>query len=278
LPPKFCAAEAAVLAVEKELRPMIRLDGVWKSFAGVPALRGVSFSVAQGDAVLLTGPSGAGKTTLLRLVFAAERPDRGEILVAGRSVARLRSSSIPYVRRNVGVIFQDFKLLSERSALENVAMPLAILDLPRATIRERARAALDAVGLAGRGDTRAAMLSGGEQQRVAVARAIVGEPAILLGDEPTGNLDPARALDLLILLDSIHRRGTTLLVATHDPSVVDFGVAHGWRCVRLVDGELLDVDLPPARPARHDEETAEFGAHDTPGATAVVRLHRAEPA
>jgi cell division transport system ATP-binding protein len=265
-----------VLAVDEGLFDMIQLDGIWKSFAGAPALRGVSLTVAEGDAVLLTGPSGAGKTTLLRLVFAAERADRGELLVAGRNVARLSNASIPYVRRNIGVVFQDFKLLSDRTALENVSMPLQILGLPRAQIRERGLAALEAVGLAARAHAKSAVLSGGEQQRVAVARAIVGEPAILLGDEPTGNLDPARAQDLLALLEAIHQRGTTLLIATHDPAVVDFGVAHGWRCARLVEGELLDVDLPPARPARHDDETEGFGAQPEPDATDVMRLHRAE--
>src|SRR5438477_10979049 len=120
------------------MRNMIELEGIWKSFHDVPALRGVSLTVGEGDAVLLTGPSGAGKTTLLRLVFAAERPDRGELLVAGRNLARLRSSSIPYVRRNIGVVFQDFKLLGDRSALENVAMPLEILGLARATVRAQA--------------------------------------------------------------------------------------------------------------------------------------------
>jgi cell division transport system ATP-binding protein len=254
---------------------MIRLDGVWKSFAGAPALRGVSLSVGAGDAVLLTGPSGAGKTTLLRLIFAAERPDRGELAVAGRSLGRLSDASIPYVRRNIGVVFQDFKLLGERSARDNVAMPLQILGLSPKEVRARAETALDAVGLAGRCDARAATLSGGEQQRVAVARAIVGEPTILLGDEPTGNLDPQRSRDLLELLEAIHQRGTTLLLATHDPAVVDFGVAHGWRCARLVEGELLDVDLPPARPQRHDEDTEGFATHEAPDETEVVRVVRA---
>jgi cell division transport system ATP-binding protein len=253
---------------------MIQLDRVWKSFASTPALRGVSVTVSAGEAVLLTGPSGAGKTTLLRLVLAAERPDRGELFVAGRSLARLRAASIPYVRRNIGVIFQDFKLLGDRSALANVAMPLEILGLARRDVRARAEAALDAVGLLHKRDARAATLSGGEQQRVAVARAIVGEPAIVLADEPTGNLDPARSQDLLQLLEAIHQRGATLLVATHDPAVVDFGVAHGWRCARLVDGELLDVDLPPARPARHDDETEGFGARRSDD-TEVVRVARA---
>ena len=253
---------------------MIRFDGVWKSFAGQPALRGVSLTVGAGEAVLLTGPSGAGKTTLLRLIFAAERPDRGELSVAGRNLLRLSDASIPFVRRNIGVVFQDFKLLPERTVGANVGMPLDILGMRPRDIRARADAALDAVGLAHKRDARAATLSGGEQQRVAVARAIVGEPAILLGDEPTGNLDPARARDLLELLEAIHQRGTTLLLATHDPSVVDFGVAHGWRCARLVDGELLDVDLPPARPARHDEETEGFGTREGADDTEVIRMQR----
>ena len=257
------------------MRNMIQLEAVWKSFSGASALRGVSLTVGEGDAVLLTGPSGAGKTTLLRLVFAAERPDRGELSVAGRSLARLSDASIPYVRRNIGVVFQDFKLLGERTALENVGMPLEILGLGRKDIRARAASALDTVGLGARLEARPASLSGGEQQRVAVARAIVGEPAILLGDEPTGNLDPQRTLELLELFEAIHQRGTTLLLATHDPTVVDFGVEHGWRCARLVDGELLDVDLPPSRPQRHDEETEGFATRESPDDTEVIRVVRA---
>lgn len=223
---------------------MIRFDGVWKSF-GRPVLRGVSLNVAEGEAVLLTGPSGAGKTTMLRLVFAALRPDRGELRVADHNLAKLRESSIPYVRRNLGVVFQDFKLLVDWSARENVAMPLQILGVKGREIRTRTTAALEAVGLGDKAETQAAALSGGEQQRVAVARAIVAEPPILLADEPTGNLDPLRARDLLGLLAAIHARGTTLLVATHDPAVVNFGLAHRWRCARLVDGELTDGETRP---------------------------------
>jgi cell division transport system ATP-binding protein len=256
---------------------MIRLEGVWKSFHSVPALRGVSLSVAAGDAILLTGPSGAGKTTLMRLLFAADHPDRGEVFVAGRSVSRLRASSIPYVRRNIGVVFQDFKLLENRTALENVAVTLEILGLRRKEIETRALAALEAVGLATRVGHRAGALSGGEQQRVAVARAIVGEPAILLCDEPTGNLDPERAHEVLVLLDLIHQRGTTVLIATHDPEVVDYGVDARWRRARLVEGEMLDVDLPVARPARLDEETEGFDARREADATDVVRVLKVVP-
>ena len=253
---------------------MIRLDGVWKSYQGTPALRGVSIDVGKGDAVLLTGPSGAGKTTLLELIFVAERPDRGEVFVAGRSVGRLRASSIPFVRRNIGVVFQDFKLLEARSAVDNVAVALRVLGLGANEIRERALGALEAVGLGARAQTRVAALSGGEQQRVAVARAIVAEPAILLCDEPTGNLDPARARELLELIERIHHRGTTVVIATHDPEVVDFGIDAGWRRARLVEGELLDVELPVGRPARLDEDTEGFQARPDADATELMRLKR----
>jgi cell division transport system ATP-binding protein len=254
---------------------MIHLDDVWKSFQGEPALRGVTLSVADGDALLLTGPSGAGKTTLLRLIFAAERADRGDLLINGHSLGKLRASSIPYVRRNIGVVFQDFKLLGDRSAMDNVGVTLEILGLSRAEVRVRARQALEAVGLGTRLETRTDRMAGGEQQRVAVARALVGDPAIVLCDEPTGNLDPDRARELLFLLDEVHRRGTTLLVATHDPQVVDFGVAAGWRHARLVGGELIDqIDLPLAmgRPPRHDEDTEGFSTRAEPDATNVIRL------
>ncbi len=252
----------------------IRLDGVWKSYVGEPARRGVSLEIGAGDAILLTGPSGAGKSTLLRLVFAADRADRGEIYVAGRNIARMSRGSIPFLRRNIGVVFQDFKLLPHWTALQNVAVALEILELPRADVRRRAVDCLAAVGLGHRMNTLAGRLSGGEQQRVAVARALVGEPAIVLCDEPTGNLDPDRARELLTLIEEIHLRGTTLIVATHDPAVVDFGVGRSWRRARLVDGELIDIDvaLPIGRPVRLDEETEGFTERKDADATNIIRL------
>jgi len=246
---------------------MLVFDGVWKSYAAAPALRGISIAVSQGDALLVTGPSGAGKSTLLRLLYCAERPDRGEVYVAGRSLARLDSASVPYVRRNLGVLFQDFRLLPERTALDNVAVALEILGLPRAEILRRARGMLDDVGLADRADVRARALSGGEQQRVALARALVNEPSVVLADEPTGSLDPSRSEEVLALLERAHLRGATLVVATHDPAVVAFGVKHGWRRAHLRDGELDDLDLPMGRPARLDEDTLGYETRERADAT-----------
>lgn len=237
---------------------MLVFDGVWKSYAAAPALRGVSVAVSQGDVLLVTGPSGAGKSTLLRLLYCAERPDRGEVYVAGRSLARLDRASVPYVRRNLGVVFQDFRLLPDRTALDNVAVALEILGLPRAEIDARASAMLSEVGLAARQHVRARALSGGEQQRVALARALVNEPTVVLADEPTGSLDPSRAEEVLKVLERANQRGATVVIATHDPAVVAFGAARHWRRAHLRDGELVDLDLPSARPKRLDEET---GAH-----------------
>jgi cell division transport system ATP-binding protein len=236
---------------------MLVFDGVWKSYAGAPALRGISIAVSQGDALLVTGPSGAGKSTLLRLLYCAERPDRGEVYVAGRSLARLDHSSVPYVRRNLGIVFQDFALLPDRTALDNVAVALEILGLPRREIHARATAMLTDIGLGERLHVRARALSGGEQQRVALARALVNEPSVVLADEPTGSLDPGHAEEVLALLGRAHVRGATLVIATHDPAVVAYGAHHGWRRAHLRNGELVDLDLP-LRSTRLDEDTTGF--------------------
>jgi cell division transport system ATP-binding protein len=224
---------------------MFVLDRVTKRFGRhgeVLALDGVSLRVDEGQFVLLTGPSGAGKSTLLKLLFAAERPDDGRVLLLGRDVGKLRRSSIPYLRRNVGVVFQDFKLLPDRSALDNVALALEIRALPTKEVRMRAADALAAVGLAWKVDVSPRRLSAGEQQRVAIARALVGEPAILLADEPTGNLDPRLAQDLLGLFADVHRRGTTVILATHDMEVMAQGVRRSWRRVHLTDGKVAFDD------------------------------------
>ncbi|HJZ84984.1 MAG TPA: ATP-binding cassette domain-containing protein [Polyangia bacterium] len=217
---------------------MIELVRVRKHYAGAPALEDVSFHVRAGELALITGPSGAGKTTLLRLLYLAERADDGTVSIAGREVTRLRASSLPYLRRNVGVVFQDFKLLRGRSALDNVRVPLEILGLPRVQVEARARLALARVGLADRAGVACARLSGGEQQRVALARALVARPAILLADEPTGNLDVETAQGILDLLATANAAGTTVVVATHDPAVIAWGARRGARRVQLVRGRV----------------------------------------
>lgn len=239
--------------------PVIQLFDVTKVFDGrVTALRDVTLRVDKGELVLLTGPSGAGKTTMLRTIFAAERPDKGQIVIAGRNISRLRRSSIPYLRRNIGVVFQDFKLLPNRTALQNVGIALEICGLRRREVRRKAAAALALVGLEAEAHKQVCRLSGGEQQRVAIARAVVCKPSILLADEPTGNLDPERSHDILDLLDGIARAGTAVLLATHDPMVVQN--AASTQIIRLESGRVtqmlpglrapLDTPAPIERPAR----------------------------
>jgi cell division transport system ATP-binding protein len=220
-------------------RPVLVFEGVHKAYrADAPVLRGLSLEIARGEFVFITGNSGAGKSTLLRLLFAEESVDAGRILFLGREIARLTASSIPYLRRNIGVVFQDFRLVENWSVLDNVALPLEVLGLPTRTIRQRVGAALERVGLSGRGSERAGHLSGGEQQRVAIARAIVSEPALLLADEPTGNLDPQLALDILGLLEDINETGVTVLFATHDRTLLD---VRPRRVVVLDEGRAFDA-------------------------------------
>jgi cell division transport system ATP-binding protein len=186
----------------------------------VTALNGVSFHVERGEFVFITGPSGAGKTTLLRMLLRQELPDEGRILVAGRDVGALPASKVPELRRFIGVVFQDFKLIRRKTAIENVAYVLNVAGLPVAEQRRRAYLALKGVGLQHRIGVLPVALSGGEQQRVAIARAVVNEPELLLADEPTGNLDPDLTLEIMRLFREINARGTTVVVATHDRDMV----------------------------------------------------------
>ena len=197
---------------------MISFSTVTKRYPeGLEALKDVSFEIGTGEMAFITGHSGAGKTTLFRLLAAIERPTSGSIVVNGQNLSALRRSAIPYLRRNFGLIFQDQKLLFDRSVLENVLLPLAIVGLPAKEAQRRARAALDKVGLLDREKAHPIALSGGEQQRLAIARAVVNRPAILLADEPAANLDSESAADILNIFLAFHQVGVTLLIATHDP-------------------------------------------------------------
>jgi len=202
------------------------------------ALLDVSFSLDRSAFAILSGPSGAGKSTLLKLILAMERPQSGTIHVAQRNIHRLRQGSIPYLRRNVGAIFQDFKLLQDANPLENVALALQVLGMRRREVRARAAHALEQVEISPTTRRPVRCLSGGEQQRVAIARALAGEPAILLADEPTGNLDPRLTKEILELLAAVRLRGTTVLLATHDPQVMDWADCTDF--LRLEGGTLME--------------------------------------
>jgi len=220
-------------------RPILVLENLYKYFRpDVPTLRDVNLSVERGEFVFITGPSGAGKSTLLQLIYRAHTVDEGRLLFCGRDIARLTGKSIPYLRRNLGVVFQDFKIIGHWTVYENVAVALEILSMPRRLVRSRVSEALERVGLAGRGAELTSNLSGGEQQRVAVARAIVSEPALILADEPTGNLDPTLALDVLTLFEEINETGTTVLFATHDHSLLQ---ARNHRIVYIDEGRAVEA-------------------------------------
>jgi len=220
---------------------LLRFDAVSKRYAGGhEALSEVSFAVEPGEMLFVTGHSGAGKSTLLRLIHLAEQPSRGTVLMEDRNLAKLRGRKVALQRRKVGVVFQDHRLLLDRSVYENVAIPLVIAGVPRAEIGPRVRRGLEKVGLADRERAKPRELSTGEQQRVGIARAVVAQPPLLIADEPTGNLDPTLAVDIMELFASLPALGTTVIVASHDLALVK---RMRKRVLVLDHGRVLD-DIP----------------------------------
>ncbi|MEE8228748.1 MAG: cell division ATP-binding protein FtsE [candidate division NC10 bacterium] len=217
---------------------MIQMFHVSKTYPkDMVALSDITLHIQKGEFVYLCGPSGAGKTTLLRLIFRDELPTDGQILVNGRNVVRLRESKLPALRRSIGVIFQDFKLLMDRTVYNNLHLVTRVLGIPETISRRKIGRLLKEVGLLQKADQIPYSLSGGEQQRVAIARALVSDPAILLADEPTGNLDPDLALDVMRLLAEVNIRGTTVVVATHNPKLV---AEMGHHTLILKQGRLVE--------------------------------------
>ncbi len=217
---------------------MIRFENVSKVYArgARPALDRVTLEVERGEFVFLVGASGSGKSTFLRLVMREERPSAGKVFVAGRDLSTLSTWKVPHLRRQIGVVFQDFRLLPNKTVFENVAFALQVIGKPRHHIMTTVPDTLELVGLEGKEKRRPHELSGGEQQRVAIARAFVNRPSILLADEPTGNLDPTTSLGIMRLLDRINRTGTTVVMATHDDDIVD---QMRKRVVELTAGEMV---------------------------------------
>lgn len=215
---------------------MIQLIHVTKQYDRRPALSDVTLEIEKGEFVLLMGPSGAGKSTLLRILIGAERPDSGQVFVNGKNVTSLKASEIPFLRRKVGSVFQSFRLLQKKSVFDNVALPLLVQGVSSGDIRRKVTEALRAVGIEHKRDQLPVSLSTGEQQRVCIARAIVNGPVVLLADEPTGNLDPGLTAEIIELFKLINARGTTVVVATHDPSVM---TQVNRRVVTLLQGSLM---------------------------------------
>jgi len=231
---------------------MIQLYHVYKRYSnGVEALNDVNLRLHEGEFVFLSGPSGAGKTTLVKILLGYERPTSGQVLVNGRNLAVLSDGSIPYLRRNIGVVWQDFKLLNRRTVFDNVAISLEILGLRPKEIQRRVTQILEVVGLESYATARPQMLSGGEQQRVAIARSLVNEPAILLADEPTGNLDPDLSVEIMNLLLDLQQRGTTVMVATHDKYLIE---RYSRRTILLNRGFLVEDGMDDSASYLDDDD------------------------
>ena len=218
---------------------MIQFEQVHKRYPnGREALAGVSFKIDDGELAFLTGHSGAGKSSILKLIALIERPSRGQVIINNQNTSRIKPRGIPQFRRQIGVVFQDHKLLHDRPVSDNVALPLIIAGVPRREIDKRVRASLDQVGLLGKEKSRPLELSTGEQQRVGIARSIVAKPSLLIADEPTGNLDPQLALEIMQLFKRFNEVGVTVVIATHDVHLIE---QFGARRIVLSDGRVTDV-------------------------------------
>jgi cell division transport system ATP-binding protein len=223
---------------------MIRFDQVHKRYPnGREALAGVSFNIEDGELAFLTGHSGAGKSSILKLIALIERATRGQVFINNQNTSKIKPRGIPLFRRQIGVVFQDHKLLHDRPVADNVALPLIIAGVPRREIDKRVRASLDQVGLLGKEKSRPLELSTGEQQRVGIARAIVGKPTLLIADEPTGNLDPELAVEIMNLFKRFNEVGVTVVIATHDVHLIEHFAA---RRIVLGNGRVTDAGQPAA--------------------------------
>jgi len=215
---------------------MISFLGVYKYYDSTPVLQNISFKIEKGELIFITGPSGAGKTTLLRLIFGSERPDEGEIKVGDFELSKIRQSEIPYLRRFVTFVFQDFRLRQDLTVYENVALPLFILGQKEKDIKQKVYDTLKNIGLRHRADSLVRTLSGGEQQRVAIARAVITNPRIILADEPTGNLDPDTSKEVMTLFRNVNAMGCTVVIATHNPELFQ---NTPYRVILLKEGKIL---------------------------------------
>lgn len=218
---------------------MIQIFNVSKSYNGevrVDALCDINLHIKKGEFTFIVGPSGAGKSTLTRLIIREELPSKGQIMVDGKSMLRIKEREVPYLRRKIGFIFQDFRLLMDRTVYENVAFALEAIEMPRGEVKQRVPAVLEMVGLKDKIYSYPHQLSGGQQQRVCIARAVVNDPMIIVADEPTGNLDPDTSWDIMSILDAINKRGTTIIIATHDREMVD---RMQRRVIALAGGRLV---------------------------------------
>ncbi|NDI36491.1 cell division ATP-binding protein FtsE [Chengkuizengella sediminis] len=225
---------------------MIEMQGVFKKYPdGNEALRGINLKVDQNEFVYIVGPSGAGKSTFMKLIYREEKPTKGQIVVNGFNIGKLKQRKIPYVRRNIGVVFQDFRLLPKLTVAENVAFAMEVIEEPKKFIKKRTNEVLSLVRLKGKANAYPSQLSGGEQQRVAIARAIVNNPSLIIADEPTGNLDPETSLGIMELLEEINFRGTTIIMATHNKDIVN---KMRKRVIAIEDGVVV-----------RDQERGEYG-------------------